>query len=62
LTLWEGSVTRCDGVATSTGGEPASGRGKGGDDVSWVDVNPTRPKNDKNQPCQFNFYKWMIKI
>jgi hypothetical protein len=30
LAPWEGSVTRRGGVATSTGGEVASGRGKGG--------------------------------
>jgi hypothetical protein len=27
------------------GGEPATGRGKGGDDVSWADTNFTEPKN-----------------
>jgi hypothetical protein len=32
-------VTRCGGVATSAGGEAASGRGNGGDGASWFDVN-----------------------
>jgi hypothetical protein len=34
LTLWEGSVTRCGGVVTSTRGEAALERGKRGDDTS----------------------------
>jgi hypothetical protein len=34
LAQWEGSVTWHDSVATSTGGETAPGRGKGGDDAS----------------------------
>jgi hypothetical protein len=38
LTQWEGSVTRCGGVSTSIGGEAASRRRKGGEDVSWADV------------------------
>jgi hypothetical protein len=32
-------VTRCDDVATSAGGETAPERGKGGDAISWTDVN-----------------------
>jgi hypothetical protein len=32
---------------TSTRGEAALGRKKGGDDASWVDVNLTRPKMKK---------------
>jgi hypothetical protein len=40
-------MTRHDDVMTSTGGEAAPGRGKGGDDVSWADVNLNRPKIKK---------------
>jgi hypothetical protein len=47
LAQWEGSVTRCDSVTTSAGGEAASGRGKGGDDTSWADVNLSRLKMKK---------------
>jgi hypothetical protein len=47
LAQWEGSVTRRGGVTTSVGGEVAPGKGKGGDDASWVDVNLTGPKNKK---------------
>jgi hypothetical protein len=35
-------------VATSAGGEVAPGRGNGGDDASWADVNLTEPKNKEN--------------
>jgi hypothetical protein len=41
LIQWEGSVTRCGGMATSAGGEVAPWREKGGDDVSWADANLT---------------------
>jgi hypothetical protein len=47
LTQWEGNVTRRGGVTTSTGGEAAPGREKGGDDVSWADVNRTELKIKK---------------
>jgi hypothetical protein len=40
-------VTRCSGVTTSPGGEVASGRRKGGDDVSWFDANLIGPKIKK---------------
>jgi hypothetical protein len=40
-------MTRCDGVVTSTGGEAAPDRKKGGDDVSWADTNLIGPKNKK---------------
>jgi hypothetical protein len=40
-------MTRCGGVRTSTRGETALGRGKGGDDVSWTSVNLIGPKNKK---------------
>jgi hypothetical protein len=36
LAPWEGSMTWRSGVATSVGGEAASGRGKGGDNTSWM--------------------------
>jgi hypothetical protein len=41
-------VTRHDIVTTSARGEASSGREKGGDDVSWADVNPTGPKSEEN--------------
>jgi hypothetical protein len=39
-------VTRLNDVTTSTGGETAPERGKGGDDGSWDDVNLTGLKNE----------------
>jgi hypothetical protein len=33
----------------SVGGVAASGRGEGGDDASWADVNLTEQKNEENQ-------------
>jgi hypothetical protein len=42
------------GVATSVGGDVASGRGKRGNDVSWANVNLTRPKNEENLCDRFN--------
>jgi hypothetical protein len=62
LVSWEESVTWYDGMTTSSGGETTSGRGKGGDDVSWVDVNLTGPKNQENPRRRFNCYKWTVKI
>jgi hypothetical protein len=47
-------VTRCDDMVTSTEGEAALERGKGGDDCSWADVNITRLK--------FSCFKWTVKI
>jgi hypothetical protein len=41
-------MTRRDSMMTSTDGEAAPGRGKGGDDTSWVDANLTWPKNEEN--------------
>jgi hypothetical protein len=55
-------VTRCGGVTTSAGGEATPGRGKGGDDANWADVNLTMPKNKENLPGRFSWYKWMVKI
>jgi hypothetical protein len=47
-------VTRRDGVMMLAGGEVASGRGKGGDNVSWTNTNLTGPKNEENLCCRFN--------
>jgi hypothetical protein len=49
-------------VAASARGEAALGRGKGGDDVSWVDMNLTKPKKMNKTNVQFGWYKWMVKI
>jgi hypothetical protein len=48
LAPWEESVTQRNGVVTSVGGEVTSGRGKGGDNASWTDVNLTGSKNKKS--------------
>jgi hypothetical protein len=40
-------MPRCGVVATSIGGEATPGREKGGDDVSWADVNLIGPKIKK---------------
>jgi hypothetical protein len=40
-------VERRNGVATSAGGEATLGRGKGGDDANWADMNLTTPKNEE---------------
>jgi hypothetical protein len=47
LDPWEGSVTRRDDVAMSTGGKAAPERGNGGDDASWTYTNLTMSKNKK---------------
>jgi hypothetical protein len=52
----------CDGVVTFAGGEAASGRGKGGDNTGWADVNLTGPKNEENSQGRFNCYNWTVKI
>jgi hypothetical protein len=39
-----------------------TGEGKGGDDVSWVDVNLTGTKNEENLRSRFSCYKWTMKI
>jgi hypothetical protein len=41
-------------MTTSTRGEVALGRGKGGDDTNWVDVNFTWPKNKENLCGRFS--------
>jgi hypothetical protein len=38
-------------------GEMAPRRGKGGDDISWADVNLTGPKNKENSRGEFSCYK-----
>jgi hypothetical protein len=55
-------VTRCDGVVTLAGGEPAMGRGKGGDDVSLADTNLIEQKNREKQRSRFSCFKWTVKI
>jgi hypothetical protein len=56
LAQWEGSVTRHSSVMTSTGGDATSGRGNGGNDVSWADANLTGPKNEENSRGRFSWY------
>jgi hypothetical protein len=41
-------------MAMSTGGEVAPGRGKGGHDASWADMNLTRQKKRK--------FTWSIQL
>jgi hypothetical protein len=53
----QGSVTWCGGMLTSARGDATSGRGKGGDDVSWDDTNLTGPKNEENPCSRFSCYK-----
>jgi hypothetical protein len=50
-------MTRCGDVVTSTGGEAAPGREKGGDDASWTDANLTGPKNEENPHSRFSCFK-----
>jgi hypothetical protein len=56
LPPWEGSVTWRGGVATLPGGETKPMRGKGVDDVGWVDVNLIGPKNKENLCGRFSCY------
>jgi hypothetical protein len=44
-------------LTTLARGETAPRRGKGGDDISWADVNLTGPKNKENSRGEFNCYK-----
>jgi hypothetical protein len=46
----------------SAEGQAPPERGKGGDDVSWADVNLTGPKNKEKPHGQFSCYKWTVKI
>jgi hypothetical protein len=57
LAQWKGSVTWCDGMMTSVGGEAAPRRRKGGDDASWASANLTGPKNKENSRDRFSWYK-----
>jgi hypothetical protein len=50
-------VTQRSGVTTSVEGEVAPERKKGGDDVSWADVNLTEPKNKENPHGRSSFKK-----
>jgi hypothetical protein len=50
-------MTRCSGVMTSAGVETTLERRKGGDDVSWADVNLTGLKNKENTRGRFSWYK-----
>jgi hypothetical protein len=47
---------------TAAEGEAAHGKGKGGDDASWADVNFTGPENKENLHGRFSRNKWMVKI
>jgi hypothetical protein len=58
MTLWKGSVTQRGGVTTSTGGEAAPGRGKEGDDASWIDVNLTKKKINKTHAVDLAAEVW----
>jgi hypothetical protein len=49
-------VTRRGGMVTSVRGEAALGREKGGDNVSWADMNLTGSKNKKNPHGRFSYY------
>jgi hypothetical protein len=42
---------------TSARGEVAPGRKKGGDDVSWADINLTGPKNEKKSTWSIQLLK-----
>jgi hypothetical protein len=55
-------VTWRGGVTMSVRGEAAPGKGKGGGDASWPDVNLTRQINEENPHKHFSWYKWVIKI
>jgi hypothetical protein len=41
----------------SAGGDVSLGRGKGGDDTSWTDVNFIGPKNEETSHDRFSCYK-----
>jgi hypothetical protein len=47
MAKWEESVTRCGGVMMSARGEVIPGRGMGGYNVSWADMNLIRQKMKK---------------
>jgi hypothetical protein len=62
LAPWEENTTRHGGIATSTRGEAAPRRPKGGDDGSCANTNLTRLENKENSQNRFNCYKWMLKF
>jgi hypothetical protein len=62
MALWEGSMTRHNGVATSADEETMPGRGKGEDDATWANTNLIGSKNKENPHGQFSYYKWTVKI
>jgi hypothetical protein len=49
-------------MTTSARGKTAPGRKKGGNDVSWADMNLTVPKNEENSCGRFSCYKYTMKI
>jgi hypothetical protein len=55
-------VTRCSDMMISARGEVTPERRKGGDDVSWADVNLTVLKNKENSCDQFSCYKQTMSI
>jgi hypothetical protein len=57
LAQWERSMTWCDGVTMSAGGDATLGGKKGGDDVSWPKANLIGPKNEEKSYNPFNWYK-----
>jgi hypothetical protein len=58
---WLHGKEESHGMATSARGATAPEREKGGDDVSWANVNLTGLKNKENPHGQFNCFKWMVK-
>jgi hypothetical protein len=60
MAKWEESVTRCGGVMMSAKGEVIPGRGMGGYNVSWADMNLIRQKNEENTRSRFRWYKWTM--
>jgi hypothetical protein len=55
-------MTWHSGMTTSVGGETIPERGKGGDDVDWVDMNFIGPKNKEISHGRFTCCKWTVKI
>jgi hypothetical protein len=55
-------MKRRGGMMMSAEGEAVPRRGKGGDNISWVDVNLTRLKNEENSCGRSSWYIWMVKI
>jgi hypothetical protein len=55
-------VTQHDGLAKSTRGEVAPGRGNGGHNISWADANLIEKKNKENSRGRLSYYKCMVEI